>query len=68
MARFVLGVVDKAARAGTPVTVAPLVVNGEAALDFRRAGRRDVVVLELTEAGRVRGVRQVSNPDKLTRV
>lgn len=68
VARFILGVLDKAVRAGTPTTLAPLVVNGEAALDLRRPGRRDVVVLELTAEGRVRGVRQVSNPDKLTRV
>ncbi|MFT4231597.1 MAG: hypothetical protein QM606_02300 [Leucobacter sp.] len=35
---------------------------------FHLPGRRDVVSLEFDPRGLIRGIRQVSNPDKLTRV
>lgn len=43
-------------------------VNGEPGLDVRTLDRRDLVALDLAPSGRIRGVRQVANPDKLTRV
>lgn len=50
------------------VRVAVVHVNGEQVLDVRILDRRDLVALDLDPTGRVRGVRQVANPDKLTRV
>lgn len=43
-------------------------INGEPGLDVRTLDRRDLVALDLDPAGQVRGVRQIANPDKLTRV
>lgn len=68
VARFALGVAEKAARAGLAVEVSVIEVNGEPALDFRRPDRRDVAIVELAGSGLVRAVRQISNPEKLARL
>lgn len=68
--RFFAGVRDKAVAADPahPFSVARLDVNGEPALALSHSGRTDLVVLEFDEVGRITGIRQVSNPDKLLRV
>ncbi|MEV7631796.1 sigma-70 family RNA polymerase sigma factor [Microbacterium sp. NPDC089318] len=68
--RFYLGVREKA-RAfdpAHPFSVAPIEVNGEFALALSHSGRIDVLTLEFDQNGMVRGIRQVCNPHKLTRV
>lgn len=69
--RFLLGILGKAAEVSPdqPPILEFIEVNGEPAIDFLQPGlgRRDVVTLQLSADGRVRGIRQVSNPDKLTR-
>lgn len=67
--RFYLGVREKA-RAFDPVhpfSVAPIEVNGVFALALSHSGRVDVITLEFDQSGMIRGIRQVSNPRKLTR-
>lgn len=68
--RFVAGVLAKAAAdpSGLPVQVGLRQVNGEPAVQVRRGDRRDLVLLEADQTGRIRVVRQIANPDKLTRV
>lgn len=69
--RFLLGILGKAAEADPtrPPVLEFISVNGEPAIDFWQpsVGRRDVVTLQLAADGRVLGIRQVSNPEKLTR-
>lgn len=48
--------------------IAPVEVNGEPALLFTREHRLDLVTVELDADGLVRGIRQIANPDKLTRL
>lgn len=68
--RFFAGVFAKAdaTQPGVAVQVRMRHVNGEPALHVRRGERRDLVVFGLDPAGRIHAVRQISNPDKLTRV
>jgi len=68
IARFVIGVFEKARRADDEIIVGWLDVNGEPAIDFRRRVRRDVVTLQIGAAGRIAGIRQIANPDKHTRL
>lgn len=68
VARFIIGIFAKAARAGEPITLAPLAANGEVLVDFHRPARRDIVDIETAPDGRIRTIRMVSNPAKLTRV
>lgn len=65
--RFLVGVIDGARAAGEKMRIGLVEVNGETALTFRRPERLDVVCVELDFSGRIRGIRQVSNPVKLTR-
>ncbi|MFK0002218.1 sigma factor-like helix-turn-helix DNA-binding protein [Paenarthrobacter sp. NPDC090522] len=67
IARFFLGILEKAA-ALQPVTADLIDVNGGPALVLRHSGRADVLVLDGGPDGGIRGLRQISNPDKLTRV
>ncbi len=66
--RFLVGIMAGAAASGEAFRLVPLEVNGDPALAFLRPGRRDVVCPEFGPDGRIRGIRQVSNPEKLTRV
>lgn len=68
--RFFAGVRDKAVAVDPvhPFSIDRLDVNGEPALALNHSGRTDLVVLEFDEDGRITGIRQVSNPDKLRRV
>ncbi|WP_229663013.1 sigma-70 family RNA polymerase sigma factor [Microbacterium album] len=45
-----------------------LAANGEELVEIVHSGRRDVVHVDVAPSGRVRGLRQVSNPIKLMRV
>lgn len=67
--RFFQGISARAAAYDPehPFSVAPLEVNGESALMLTHSGRTDVLTVEFDGAGRIRGIRQVSNPHKLTR-
>lgn len=65
--RFYAGVLGKAKAYGSTVSIAPLDVNGEPGFALTHSGRTDVLALELDEDGRIRGIRQVCNPHKLTR-
>lgn len=68
IARFFLGILERAfAAPGTAPSAAVVSVNGEAALSLTLRGVVDVLALELTETGSVRGLRRISNPEKLTR-
>ena len=69
IARFYLGVQAKAAVFDPvqPFTLEPIDVNGEPAFALSHSGRTDVLSLEFDEQGRIRGIRQVCNPHKLTR-
>ena len=64
--RFYLGVLQKAAAYGQ-LSIAPLDVNGEHAFALTHSGRTDVITLEFGADGMIRGIRQVCNPNKLTR-
>jgi len=67
--RFYAGVREKA-RAfdpAHPFSVTPIEVNGELAFALSHSGRTDVLTLEFDQDGRIRGIRQVCNPHKLTR-
>lgn len=65
--RFFLGVAEKAAAHDPehPFSVGVLDANGEPAIALTHSGRTDVLVLEFDAGGRIRGIRQVCNPDKL---
>lgn len=67
--RFYVGVREKTARFAPdlPFSVRPIDVNGEFALALTHSGRTDVLTLEFDQDGRICGIRQVSNPHKLTR-
>ncbi|PKI90741.1 RNA polymerase subunit sigma-70 [Actinomycetales bacterium SN12] len=67
--RFYVGVREKTAKLAPdlPFSVSPIEVNGEFALALTHSGRTDVLTLEFDQVGRIRGIRQVSNPHKLTR-
>lgn len=65
--RFLSGILLGAMASGGPMEISPVEVNGEPALLFTHEHRLDLVTVELDADGLVRGVRQVSNPDKLTR-
>ncbi len=68
IARFVIGVFEKARRANDEILVGWLDVNGDPAIDFRRRARRDVVTLQFGSTGRIAGIRQIANPDKHSRL
>ncbi len=68
VARFLIGVAEKARRLGGRIEYRPTEVNGERGFDARQPGRRDVAVATLGPDGRIRAIRQVCNPEKLTRV
>ena len=69
MHRFYVGVREKTAKFAPklPFSISPIEVNGEFALALTHSGRTDVLTLEFDQEGRIRGIRQVSNPHKLTR-
>lgn len=62
--RFFVGVLSKAAG---PVSIVPMDVNGEPGFALTHSGRTDVLTIEFDPIGRIRGMRQVCNPHKLTR-
>lgn len=68
--RFYAGIyaTAQAQNPDVPMRAAVLDVNGEPALDVHQVGRRDVVTVDLGPTGRLRGLRQIANPDKLARV
>lgn len=68
IARFFVGVLAKAARSGVPVEIGLIEVNGTLAADLRQPTRRDVLSIACDADGRITGLHQVSNPDKLSRV
>lgn len=65
--RFYAGVLGKAKAQRSTVAIASLEVNGEPGFALTHSGRTDVLTLEFDTAGRIRGIRQVCNPRKLTR-
>lgn len=67
--RFLVGVLEKAvADPSFPLGAALLDVNGEPAIALTHSGRTDVLALEFGTDGLIHGLRQVCNPDKLSRV
>lgn len=64
--RFLQGIISKAVAAGHAVQLDVVGVNGELALDFQQPDRRDIVTAQLDDTGQIRGIRQISNPSKLT--
>lgn len=68
--RFLVGILSGAARnfPNLPPRLKIININGGSAVAFHLPGRLDVVSLELDSRGLVCGIRQVANPDKLTRV
>ncbi|AFR30634.1 sigma-70 family RNA polymerase sigma factor [Arthrobacter sp. Rue61a] len=70
IARFFAGILGKAVVFDPvrPVSVGVIGVNGEAAMVLRHHGRSDILVINTGPDGSIRELRQVSNPDKLTRV
>jgi RNA polymerase sigma factor (sigma-70 family) len=70
IARFFTGILGKAVAfdPSQPVRAEIVDVNGEPGMVLRHQGRADVLVIDAGPDGTIRGVRQVSNPDKLTRV
>ncbi|MFF1830313.1 sigma-70 family RNA polymerase sigma factor [Paenarthrobacter sp. NPDC058040] len=70
IARFFAGILGKAAAVDPlrPVSAEVIDINGEPALVLRHQSRADVLVLDGGPGGTIRALRQVSNPDKLTRV
>jgi RNA polymerase sigma-70 factor (ECF subfamily) len=70
IARFFAGILGKAVTFDPlqPVSAEIIEVNGEPGMVLRHHGRADVLVLDGGPEGTIRGLRQVSNPDKLTRV
>lgn len=66
--RFLVGVLQKAiADPALPFSVQRLDINGEPAIAFLRPDRTDVLTLEFGDDGLIHGLRQVCNPEKLTR-
>lgn len=70
IARFFAGILGKAIVFDPlePVRAWVVAVNGGTALVLRHHGRSDVIEVDAAPDGRIRGLRQLSNPDKLTRV
>ncbi|MGO4434138.1 sigma factor-like helix-turn-helix DNA-binding protein [Paenarthrobacter sp. RAF9] len=70
IARFFAGILGKAVDFDPvePIRAWVVEINGGAALVLRHNGRSDVMELDAAPDGSIRGLRQVSNPDKLTRV
>ncbi|UOD80834.1 sigma-70 family RNA polymerase sigma factor [Paenarthrobacter ureafaciens] len=70
IARFFTCILGKAVAfdPSQPVRAEIVDVNGEPGMVLRHQGRADVLVIDAGPDGTIRGVRQVSNPDKLTRV
>ncbi len=67
IARFFAGILQLARRDSVPVMARVVGVNGEPAVSLSLHGNPDVTVFEL-HRGAIRGVRRISNPEKLTRV
>ena len=70
IARFFAGILGKAIAFDPvePVRAWVIGINGGAALVLRHHGRSDVVEVDAAPDGSIRGLRQLSNPDKLTRL
>lgn len=70
IARFFAGIFGKAAVVDPvhPVRASLVEVNGEPAVRLRHNGRTDVLFIDAGPDGRIRELRQLSNPDKLTRL
>ncbi len=70
IARFFAGILGKAVvfDPARPVRAEIVEVNGEAALVLRHHGRADIVTIDCGPDGTIRELRQLSNPDKLTRL
>jgi len=70
IARFFAGILGKAVVFDPvePVRAWIVEVNGGAALVLRHHGRSDIVEVDAGPDGTIRGLRQLSNPDKLARV
>ncbi|MFE4194920.1 sigma-70 family RNA polymerase sigma factor [Paenarthrobacter sp. NPDC056912] len=70
IARFFAGILGKAVvfDPAQPVTADVIEVNGEFAMVLRHHGRADVLIFDGGPDGTIRELRQISNPDKLTRV
>ncbi|SDW70247.1 RNA polymerase sigma-70 factor, ECF subfamily [Arthrobacter sp. yr096] len=70
IARFFTGILGKAAVFDPmqPVSAHIIEVNGGAALVLRHHGRSDIMVINTCPDGSIRELRQLSNPDKLTRL
>jgi RNA polymerase sigma-70 factor (ECF subfamily) len=68
--RFFAGILGKAAAFDPvqPVRSRIIEVNGEAAVLLRHQGRCDVLFIDAGLDGSVRELRQLANPDKLTRI
>ncbi|MEZ5085991.1 MAG: sigma-70 family RNA polymerase sigma factor [Tessaracoccus sp.] len=68
--RFLVGILASAARdfPDQPARFEVIDINGGPAIRFHLPGRRDVVSIEFASHGLIRGVRQVANPEKLTRI
>ncbi|MGO2110536.1 MAG: sigma factor-like helix-turn-helix DNA-binding protein [Pseudoclavibacter sp.] len=69
IARFFSGVIGKRRRDDPSVTasVRLIDVNGEPALSLDLDGWGDVIAAEFDASSRIRGLRRISNPDKLAR-
>lgn len=68
IARFLAGILGKAIAAGVRPRVAHTEVNGEPGLSLAIGAEIDVIACEFDASGAIRGIRRVSNPEKLTRV
>jgi len=68
IARFLAGILGKAIAAGVRPRVAHTEVNGEPGLSLAIGAEIDVIAFEFDASGAIRGIRRVSNPEKLTRV
>ncbi|WOH18210.1 sigma-70 family RNA polymerase sigma factor [Paenarthrobacter sp. GOM3] len=70
IARFFAGILGKAVAFDPvePIRAWLVEINGGTALVLRHNGRSDVIEVDAAPDGSIRGLRQVSNPDKLTRV
>ncbi|MEE2523468.1 sigma-70 family RNA polymerase sigma factor [Pseudarthrobacter sp. J75] len=68
--RFYAGVLLKAVafNPARPVFTEKIQINGGPALVLRHQGRSDVLLIDVAPGGSIRAIRQVSNPDKLTRL
>ncbi|MDR6989770.1 RNA polymerase sigma-70 factor (ECF subfamily) [Paenarthrobacter nitroguajacolicus] len=70
IARFFGGILGKAVVFDPlqPVRAWVIEVNGGAAMVLRHHGRSDVIEVDAAPDGTIRALRQLSNPDKLTRI